>query len=59
MTPDHMLVRLLEKSMQYEAGVLSDSFWTYPEVVHVLPAYRPAARARASTPSWLGLASFS
>jgi GNAT superfamily N-acetyltransferase len=33
-----MLVRPLEKSMLHEVGrVLSDSFWTYPEVVHVLP----------------------
>jgi hypothetical protein len=33
-----MLVQPLDKATIHEAGaVLSDSFWSYPEVVHLIP----------------------
>jgi GNAT superfamily N-acetyltransferase len=46
-----MVVRPIGKSDLREAGaILSDSFWTYPEVVHLLPA---ESRRRRLLPRYL------
>jgi GNAT superfamily N-acetyltransferase len=50
-SPERTFVRPLDKSALHQAGlVLSDSFWDYPEVVHVIP---DEARRRRVLPRYL------